>query len=698
MGKNKNFKREEKKIGGGSLADQFAAFGFATTVDKDENKLEIPENAFINPYTFIPIGGKEPNRKKPREALEGEKLYDGYLDCSLEIKSSTYIPNTSKKFEYLGDGTEHYFYDFFSYEDLSNCNTNEVPDNPPKYPRIPGSEIRGMVRNVYEQLTNSCLSVIDEENLPYKRTPKPKKAGLLDIASMKLYKAERVMLNSRNRYATATTGGVVVTPGTYSSGDEVYIVKSSGTYTKNIIGRMGNTIQIDTRTHVVNNIRRAVGGIHTGECKGYVLIGEDFNRKHHDSVIVGQYNVAGNLTGTNYNMTEADINRFENVLKNYNGKSVSDNIENLEHQGTSYRSYIDYYIACKNHNSGIVPVFYSQVGENIYLSPAMITKEVFESTISSLLRDNHNRHEPCSGDEGCFCPACRLFGMVGKGQDKNAVASRIRFTDTEVFENPKFDEPRVPEVLGIPRYSSTEFYLKRPDEKLGAELWNYDYYVKYRGTGMKATTEATPYKAQLSGRKVYWKGIDKLEDAPNIKFVEKKCREDRNYIKDNQLKMRQAIRALKAENKTTFRIYFENITGEELGGLLFCVNLSDEAIHRIGKGKPLGMGAVKTSVTGVNILEYKLEEGEIKTCTKTVSQDEFKYNESYKHNVKNIVKYLTPLTGKEAEIVDYPKPADKKDGKIFEWFVKNRGTTILQPKLGQTLPELRGEKKYLLKN
>lgn len=666
MGKNKNFKREEKKIGGGSLADQFAAFGFATTVDKDENKVEIPENAFINPYTFIPIGGKEPNRKKPREALEGEKLYDGYLDCSLEIKSSTYIPNTSKKFEYLGKGTEHYFYDFFSYEDLSKCSSNGVPENPPKYPRIPGSEIRGMVRNVYEQLTNSCLSVIDEENLPYKRTPTPKQAALWDMETNVLYRGEQYKAEYR-------------------------VTKKEQRLKPTAEPRFGDIADIKEGTELWfnNNSKGYITSYSKveklGLKKGYFHVGEklSFENKKNATIIA-------NTEKSVKTLTETDISRFEAVLDRYD-LGLTKN-----HEG--YKEYIAVYKNMRDKKSGYLPIFFSQVGENIYLSPAMITKEVFESTISSLLRDNHNRHEPCSGDEGCFCPACRLFGMVGKGQDKNAVASRIRFTDTEVFENPKFDEPRVPEVLGTPRYSSTEFYLKRPDEKLGAELWNYDYYVKYRGTGMKATTEAAPYKAQLSGRKVYWKGIDKLEDAPNIKFVEKKCREDRNYIKDNQLKMRQAIRALKAENKTTFRIYFENITGEELGGLLFCVNLSDEAIHRIGKGKPLGMGAVKTSVTRVNILEYKLEEGEIKTCTKTVSQDEFKYDESYKHNVKNIVKYLTPLTGKEAEIVDYPKPADKKDGKIFEWFVKNRGTTILQPKLGQTLPELRGEKKYLLKN
>ena len=115
MGKNKNFKREERKIGGGSLAEQFAAFGYATDVDKDENKVDIPENAFINPYTFIPIGAKEPNRKTLKEALEGEKLYDGYLDCSLETKSSTYVPNTSKKFAFRGENSEHVFYDFLAF-------------------------------------------------------------------------------------------------------------------------------------------------------------------------------------------------------------------------------------------------------------------------------------------------------------------------------------------------------------------------------------------------------------------------------------------------------------------------------------------------------------------------------------------------------------------------------------------------------
>lgn len=670
MGKNKNFKREERKIGGGGWADQFAALGYTTTVDKDENKVEIPENAFINPYTFIPIGAKEPNRKTLKEALEGEKLYDGYLDCSLETKSSTYVPNTSKKFEYLGEKTEHYFYDFFSYEDLSTCGSDKIPENPPKHPRLPGSEIRGMIRNVYEQLTNSCLSVIDEENLPYKRTPTPKLPALWDMETNVLYMGEQYKAQYR-----VTKKDLRLKPNAEPKfGGIADIKEATELWFSSNSSKNGNC-------YISSYSKEEKAGLK----KGYFHIGEklSFENKKNAFIIAKTDKKIKTLT-------EVDMARFEAVLDRYN-LGLTGN-----HYG--YKEYRSVYEDMRKQKKGLLPIFYSKVGENIYLSPAMITKEVFESTISSLLRDNHNRHEPCSGDDACFCPACRLFGMVGKGKDKNAVASRLRFTDTEAFENPKFDEPRVPEVLGTPRYSSTEFYLKMPAKELGAELWNYDYYVKYRGTGMKAVTEAAPYEAKLSGRKVYWKGIDKLEDAPLTSIVEKRCREDRKYIKDKQLKMRQAIRALKAGNKTSFRIYFENIMGDELGNLLFCINLQEEALNRIGKGKPYGMGAVKTEVKGVNITEYRLEDREVKSCLKPVNQDEFKYEDSYKHNVKNIIKYLTPLTGKEAEIVEYPKPADKKDGKIYEWFVKNRGTTILQPKLDQTLPELQKDKKYLLKN
>ena len=46
-------------------------------------------------------------------------------------------------------------------------------------------------------LTDSCLSVIDDKNVPIKRSAKPKKAGVWDTETDKLYKAERKAIRER---------------------------------------------------------------------------------------------------------------------------------------------------------------------------------------------------------------------------------------------------------------------------------------------------------------------------------------------------------------------------------------------------------------------------------------------------------------------------------------------------------------------
>ena len=605
MGK-KNYqqkKNEGYKSLSGNFADMLTLNGFkpSITEEKAEEKPkfvnnnttrkndEMSKNQFINPYTFISINDEKPNRTTLKESLKNEKLYDGYLECELDIKSSTFIPNTNKKFTYLDNEKEHYFYDFFSYDDMSKCDDNKVPKNPPKYPRLPGSEIRGMIRNVYEQLTNSCLSVIDEENLPYKRTSKVKKPALLDIAGRKLYEGERYRIEHGKW------------PKGASENDKLWF-KSVG---------LNKVIEVYTEEK------------RSGLKCGYLHLGEKFTKKHYESIIVNKGNVIKELS-------VEDIVRFEAVLDRYEG----------------YKNYKKDY---KDKKREMLPVFYSIVDGNMYLSPAMITKEVFANTISDILRDNHEKHEPCSGDDGCFCPACRLFGMVGKGKAKKAIASRLRFTDTEVFENYQFDIPRVPEILGTPHYSATEFYLSKPGE---VDSWNYDYC----STGK----EDKLYKVKLNGRKVYWKGKDKLELASTTN----------NIRKADNLKMRQAIRALKS-GKAAFRIYFENITKAELGNLIFCINLSDGAVNRIGKGKPFGMGAVKTVVKDVKLVSYEMKDKEVVSRLDSVNKDEFRYDESFESNAKNILEYLEPLKDDEAEIVDYPKAINSD--KIFDWFVNNRG-------------------------
>lgn len=755
------------------------------------------ETHFINPYTFVPIEDKEPSRKKflrgdgEFQGEISEAKLSGYLECSLKVKSPLFIPNTNKRFKLFGtmfdnnDKKDRIFFDeFFSYDDMYGCEVGskfgeEYPKYAPKYPRIPGSEIKGVVRNIYEQLTNSCLCVIDEENLPYKRTSKPKKAGILDVETGVLYQAERLMLNTGHRGGRANFGQRVNNRGDtiwYKTGDLVYVRPTANTYITINDGR-----RVDTGTRGVDNIQKTSM---RGYQKGYVLIGETFgNRKHHDSVLIFCKDDDRNkiVVGS---LSNDDIKRFEAVLEKYK-----------ERPHKNYHTLYDKKKSGKIKNP-YLPVFYScvKVGANTvyYLSPAMITKEVFDKTISKLLEENHFKHQPCDGSGG-WCPACRLFGMVGKGEGSSeALASRLRFTDTEVIEGAEFEVPRFLPILGTPQYSSTEFYLQKPDGD--PQIWNYDYRIDVQGRNRVETS----YKAKLKGRKVYWLGsaeeryfdgilnvlalydndqvvrdyiqrkkgdvpnemsieelfsLRSLEDYSESKEVDmealkgktlsifdlqkqmgtkKEESETKNkkqsfvenllgsldwekekdidtkrerdipqlckcliemYLKQIKLNMTSAVRCL-TKGSTKFKVYFEDVTKEELSALIFCLNLEEESFHRIGRGKPYGMGAVKIKVDEAKAVKYLLGKDAINREEHDIKLEDYKLEGSYDNAKKYILRYSKELNSNDSKLLSYPKNIDSSE--IFRWFTKNRGT-VGKEKIEQTLPDILDENQELKK-
>lgn len=232
-------------------------------------------------------------------------------------------------------------------------------------------------------------------------------------------------------------------------------------------------------------------------------------------------------------------------------------------------------------------------------------EEVFENTISEILEHNHFKHHACNSNTG-FCPACRLFGTIA---NKKSLVSRLRFTDTEVFENVEFDVPRFIPILGTPKYSSTEFYLKKPKDSKAA-MWNYDYYTVNK-EGDKGIEKLATYEAKLKGRKVYLQGADKLKNERNLDEQKLFEKGNQSKIGKNNIKIRSAGRALMPGAKTRFKVYFEDITEEELVALLYSLTLGNDCNHRIGRGKPYGMGAVKLNVEKLNLRNYSFDDGKL---------------------------------------------------------------------------------------
>ncbi|HRT31374.1 MAG TPA: RAMP superfamily CRISPR-associated protein, partial [Anaerolineae bacterium] len=119
---------------------------------------------FLNPYNFVRYLDARPQGHilgdcppPPHDRYVG---LTGRITCAVEAVTPLFISD-SHGIEIDPDGEkDHKIYRFFEYEGQ---------------PALPASSLRGMVRSVYEAVTNSCLSVFEgahlSEHFEAKRTP-----------------------------------------------------------------------------------------------------------------------------------------------------------------------------------------------------------------------------------------------------------------------------------------------------------------------------------------------------------------------------------------------------------------------------------------------------------------------------------------------------------------------------------------------
>ncbi|MCS7055070.1 MAG: TIGR03986 family CRISPR-associated RAMP protein [Thermoflexales bacterium] len=168
-----------------------------------------------------------------------------------------------------------------------------------------------------------------------------------------------------------------------------------------------------------------------------------------------------------------------------------------------------------------------------------------------------------------------LFGYTRRGGKQNgkeeiiAFAGRVAFTDGVYQGNlpDPFERLIKPKVLSTPKPTTFQHYLCQPQPDDKAQLRNYDDDTAIRG-----------YKQ-------YWhRGAVKIGD------VEETDREKLKHVTQYT-----EIKAVKAGAAFTFRIYFDNLRDYELGALAWVLQYAAHSDYRLklGMAKPHGMGAVK---------------------------------------------------------------------------------------------------------
>ncbi len=332
------------------------------------------------------------------------------------------------------------------------------------------------------------------------------------------------------------------------------------------------------------------------------------------------------------------------------------------------------------------PLFYEIVygkngKKNVYLSPAQISRSVYRNKLNDLLGSHCSCGERAEND-GLLCEACSLFGIINKKTSK-ATAGKIRVTDAH---EKKFISAgyKTLKELASPKTTAVEFYTERPKDTM---VWNYDYITKSydkqkdeRGRNIKIPKRKLE-EIRVRGRKFYFHST-----AADYETKEKTKRNSTMELAD-------------IGSVFEFDIYFDGISEKHLSELVFAVTLgenSDEStlMHKLGHGKPLGLGSVKITVEGIELRNFDKENGIYSVSNHKAEE----YLPIAGIALTDEMKAMFDLN--TVKQVSYPIAVDKTSkssanaSASHQWFAANRmiGGTGTDPNIKYILPMIKAPK------
>lgn len=518
-------------------------------------------NGAVNPYNFVSLGsGVE------RNAPSSGNI-SGVIHCSMKNATPLALPDLPNVETELvktenGKLDEHKKAPFFKIGGK---------------PVITGSEIRGVIRSAYETLSNSCLSV-NNNNILSARSSDVRTAGIIryenEDKKWHLYKADTRKLK-------------------YDGSED--------------FDETANTFK---RTWKNYKYIKGANGKSRADYKG--------------GKIPVSYKFSTSFEEVEVDDLDLSVEDYNTVCKMYSEKDSS----------------IKKFIITPSKDGKSYPVYYREFSDDgkkyVWLSPAQISRSVFRKKVDDLL--GSYRH--CD-DTNNVCEACGLFGMIGKkGSEPSAIASRLRFTDAKSVNEPQLTYKTLKE-LSSPRLSSIEFYSTAPNMKY---QWNYDT------KGVK-----------LNGRKYYF------HHSCDCTTPLKTCRNLTTELIDKGAKF-------------SFDVFFDKLTENELKRLVWTLAIGENSadghqLHKLGHGKPLGLGSVKITVDSV--VKRSFDPEKMAFADENMNVDAFFEKAPFDESSEYFKEYMavTDFDYLEGKPVAYPY-GDDKAGKetsvgTLVWFKAN---------------------------
>lgn len=326
-----------------------------------------------------------------------------------------------------------------------------------------------------------------------------------------------------------------------------------------------------------------------------------------------------------------------------------------------------------------------QEGDLVYFRPfSGSPRQVAEISFSSIWRSRVQKtvHKyfstsfspelcPFNKDRKHISPAELLFGFVQqeKGGDQLAFAGKTVFSSARLQEGQgdPFTEKEVTlKILSSPKLPSPALYFDGPG-----------YVAKHSMQGGSIRPQ---------GRKQYLHALGNGEDPQGVQKISQTGErtaagpypwESRHGKEFANQKVR--IRPLRKGVQFRFTVDFENCTEWELGLLLYALWPSKAYRHKIGMGKPLGLGSVQIDIEGVDLIDRKKRYAEDSLGAARYNdapQEELEsWRTRFADSMEPEIRHALELLGDPAKVLDpvhYPQVQGADiEKETFKWFVAN---------------------------
>ena len=647
---------------------------------------------FLNPYNFVRF--LEPGKPYDEEAAQlgmspmpSHEVFSGLsgkIKCTFKTVTPLFV---AQKITETADG--HKELEMFSVEGS---------------PRIPASSLRGMIRTVYESITNSCLEMVDNRRHSkhylareaYKFVPAravkngeqwelhllPGATDLTEDADSKLQYAGWVCLYSPLKPKTLSRPFVNLNNLKHGSScwgvfGSQPILHSRGKFS------FWNIEALEDGAMDGSDVKSKYPGKRIE--KGWLCINNQNTENKHDERFFFRAKDNDYLSKV-LNLPDHVRQAYNELLSDYQ-KRHADEVRDRKKNGpqpdqvdrTKQKAALSRFIpddVPADLQDGDLVYAEMENGRIKWIVPVSIPRILYAKRIADLIADLDAHLLPCSlvaardAQETIeLCPACRLFGWVASeklpnGKPYSSFAGRVQFSDATFSGEVQWrQEPMTLAILGSPKPTTTSFYLLNQEQKPRFAI-DYD----------------TP-GSRLRGRKLYrHHGLEKFVKTKNgsAEWARPEGKQNRQNV--------TIKKAIAENNDFGFEIRFENLHPIELGALLWSISLENGWYHRLGLAKPLGFGSIQHTSMELVLVDrqkrYQNLPDQAETPVQTWQQDyvalfRTAMQTRYGKPFAELPNYqdMQALLGTQSQLpIHYPRPTVDPDpaGLQFNWFVENK--------------------------